>query len=48
MVRVKLKPEIGQKNQERLRYEIVSEPANKGEIVFSWEKLTVALPVISE
>ena len=45
LFRIKIKPEIRTENQERLRYEIVSAPENKGEIVFSWEKIKIVIPV---
>ena len=46
LVRVTVKPETEQTNQERLRYVTESEGGNKGEIVIYWEKLEVSLPVI--
>ena len=45
MVRVKVKPEIEESNQERLRYLIESEGEAKGELVIYWEKIEVSLPV---
>lgn len=45
LVRVKVKPEIEQSNQERLRYVIESEGIDKGEIVMYWEKLEISVPI---
>jgi hypothetical protein len=45
LVRVKIIPEVENKNQERLRYVIESESATQGEIVVYWEKLEISLPV---
>ena len=45
VVRVKVKPEIEEVNQERLRYVIESESDNAGEINIYWEKLEISLPV---
>lgn len=45
IVRVKVKPETEESNQERLRYVIEPEGDNKGEIVIYWEKLEVSLPI---
>jgi Protein of unknown function (DUF2911) len=42
VVRVKVKPEMEESNQERLRYEF-EEKNGKGEIVVYWEKLEVSL-----
>ena len=46
VVRVHLKPEREETNQERLRYVIESETNNTGEIVIYWENLEVSLPII--
>lgn len=48
LVRVLVKPEVQQVNQERLRYEIFSNAKNTGQIVISWEKLKLTLLVKSE
>jgi hypothetical protein len=45
IVRVKVKPETEEANQERLRYAIEAEGDNEGEIVIYWEKLEISLPV---
>ncbi len=45
VVRVKVKPEMEENSQERLRYEIEVEKDTAGEIVIYWEKLEVSLPV---
>lgn len=45
LVRVKVKPETVEQRQERLRYEINSLSENQGEIVVSWEKQRITLPV---
>ncbi len=45
IVRVLVKPETEEVNQERLRYVIESESGNTGEIVIYWEKLEVSLPI---
>ena len=45
LVRVKVKPEVENINQERLRYVVESEGGNKGEIAIYWEKLEISLPV---
>ena len=45
IARVKVKPEIEEVNQERLRYVIESESDNAGEINIYWEKLEISLPV---
>jgi hypothetical protein len=45
IVRVKVKPEIEEVNQERLRYMIEAESSNTGEIVIYWEKLEISLPI---
>lgn len=45
LVRVKVKPETVEQHQERLRYEINSLSENQGEIVVSWEKQRITLPV---
>jgi hypothetical protein len=47
LVRVKVKPEVENINQERLRYVVESEGGNKGEIAIYWEKLEVSLPVLA-
>lgn len=45
IVRVKIKPEMEESHQERLRYVIEQEGDSKGEIVIYWEKLEVSLPI---
>lgn len=45
VVRVKVKAEIEETNQERLRYAIEAESNTEGEIVIYWEKLEVSLPI---
>ncbi|MBI1767141.1 MAG: DUF2911 domain-containing protein [Bacteroidetes bacterium] len=45
VVRVKVKPETEETNQERLRYVVESENNASGEIAIYWEKLEVSLPV---
>lgn len=45
VVRIKVKPENGERNQERLRYVIETENSRQGEIVIYWEKVEVSLPV---
>ncbi len=45
VVRVKMKPEMEDTNQERLRYAIEADSNTEGEIVFYWEKVEVSLPV---
>lgn len=45
LVRVKVKPEVENLRQERLRYVIESESNRKDEIVIYWEVLEVSLPV---
>ena len=45
IVRVKVKPETEEKNQERLRYVIETEDDSTGEIVIYWEKLEISLPI---
>jgi len=45
VVRVKVKPETEELNQERLRYVIEPGQNNTGEVVIYWEKLEVSLPV---
>ncbi len=45
VVRVKVKPETEETNQERLRYVIEPEGDNRGEIVIYWEKMEISLPV---
>jgi hypothetical protein len=45
LLRLKVRPQTGQNNQERLKYEIVSEGRNTGKIVVSWEKIRLAVPV---
>ena len=46
IVRVKVKPEIEETHQERLRYVIEQEGDNDGEIVIYWEKLEISLPIL--
>jgi hypothetical protein len=45
VVRLKVKPEIEEVHQERLRYVIESEGTTTGEIAIYWEKLEVSLPI---
>lgn len=45
IVRVKVKPETEETNQERLRYVIESEDSNAGKIVIYWERLKISLPI---
>lgn len=45
VVRVKVKPETEEKNQERLRYVIEAENDTQGEVVAYWEKLEISLPI---
>jgi len=47
IVRIKVKPETEDINQERLRCVIEGETGSKGEVVIYWEKLEVSLPVES-
>ncbi len=44
IIRIKVKPEVEDTNQERLRYVIEQDGNSKGEIVIYWEKLEVSLP----
>jgi hypothetical protein len=44
VVRLKVVPEIEEKQQERLRYVIEKESDTAGEIVLYWEKLEVSVP----
>ena len=48
LVRIKVKPETEDANQERLRYVIETEKGNEGEIVIYWEKLEVSLPILAK
>lgn len=45
VLRIKVKPEVTDQHQERLRYEIISEQKSEGAIVISWDKLKVTVPV---
>ncbi|SFU36525.1 DUF2911 domain-containing protein [Pontibacter akesuensis] len=45
VVRFKVKPEILQQHQERLRYEILSQGEEQGAVVITWDKLKLAVPV---
>lgn len=47
VIRIKVKPEVEDVNQERLRYLIEAGSAKTGELVFYWEKLEVTLPIES-
>jgi len=47
IVRVKVKPEVDDKHQERLRYVVETESDTKGEIVIFWEKIELSIPVSS-
>jgi hypothetical protein len=44
VLRVNLKPEVEEKNQERLRYVIEKDSEREGEIVMYWEKVEISLP----
>ncbi|MEO7991607.1 MAG: DUF2911 domain-containing protein [Chryseolinea sp.] len=44
VVRLKVKPEQEEKNQERLRYVIEAEGNNSGEIVMYWERVEISIP----
>lgn len=48
VVRISVKPEAIEVNQERLRYMIESGEASRGEIVIYWEKVKVVLPVTAQ
>jgi len=45
LIRITLKAENMPDNQERLRYQILTGSADEGEIVMSWEKVKLSLPV---
>jgi len=45
LVRVKVKPEPKEVNQERLRYVIEPGVGNEGKLVVYWEKVAVSLPI---
>ena len=45
IVRIKVKPEMEEANQERLRFAIEEESNSSGEIVMYWEKLEISLPI---
>lgn len=45
VVRLKVKPEALTTNQERLRYQILTESPQKGNILFSWEKINWSVPI---
>ncbi len=45
VVRIKVKPETEENNQERLRYLIEPAEDSKGEIVIYWEMLEISIPV---
>jgi hypothetical protein len=45
LVRIKVKPETKEVNQERLRYVIETEEGNKGNITINWEKVEITLPI---
>jgi len=47
IVRVKVKPGVDDKHQERLRYVVETESDTKGEIVIFWEKIELSIPVSS-
>ncbi len=44
VLRVSVKPEVEDKNQERLRYVIEKDSDTQGEIVMYWEKIEISLP----
>ena len=46
IVRLNVKPQTLTNNQERLRYQILNAPPQKGNIVFSWEKMSWSVPVM--
>lgn len=45
LVRLTVKPQTAPKNQERLRYDIVTEDGNKGKLILSWEKINLSVPI---
>lgn len=45
IIRIKVRPELVERNQERLRYSIESESDGKGKIIIQWEKLKISLPL---
>ena len=45
LLRLNVKPQMGKKNQERLRYQVVRKGGDKGKIVMSWEKTRIEVPV---
>ena len=45
LVRLKVKPQSAQNNQERLKYEVKSDGGNTGQLVMSWEKIRLSVPV---
>lgn len=46
IIRVKVKSQATEQNQERLRYEVLSQANKAGEIVMTWEKQKIALPIM--
>ena len=48
VVRMKIKPEIEDTHQERLRYVVEADSNTEGEIVIYWEKLEVSLPITTK
>ncbi|GAB3542420.1 hypothetical protein GCM10027443_43240 [Pontibacter brevis] len=45
VARFTVKPEITEQHQERLRYEIVPANGSTGDVVITWDKLKLTLPV---
>jgi hypothetical protein len=45
LVRLKVKPQNVKDNQERLKYEVIAEGGNSGQLVVSWEKIKLTVPV---
>jgi len=45
VARVKIKPEVQEVTQERLRYVVDTETDSTGEVVMYWEKLEISLPI---
>lgn len=45
LVRLTVKPQTVEKNQERLRYDIAPEGGAKGNLVLTWEKIRLSVPI---
>jgi len=45
ILRIKVKPELTDQHQERLRYEIISDQKDEGAIIITWDKLKVRVPM---